>query len=244
MTVEAYTGDWSSGKTYMLAREGLAWMKGGGQVLATFRLDGAEYVWPDSERGLLRMVEFTLLCPGGMLLIDEAGIVFASRLWKEAPRLVLYLWAQGGKGGTEVRYSAHDLGAVDVTMRRVTVYEHRCRPYPRGAQGARAHGSRRAKPTPRDWRWWWPPGLFLSRTSTGEPPAFFRVTTFRAGSSTATDRAWRANRLSSRWVRFDAGIAGQYNTRELVLPPSFLAELPAELRRRIAGSYAVADEAA
>jgi len=242
VTVEAYTGDWSCGKTYMMAREGLAHAEAGGRVLATFHIDhpNAEYVWPDSEAGLFRMIEFTLLVPGGLLLVDEAGIVFAGRLWKEAPRLLLYLWAQGGKGGTEVRYSVHELAAVDVSLRRVTVYEHRCRPYPRGAQGIRGRGKRQVI-TRRSLRYWWPHGMFMSRASTSEPPALFRVTTFRAGAATGSDRAWKQNRLGTQWVRFDPAVGSRYDTRELVLPDTFLGQLPAELRRRIVGSYRVGE---
>lgn len=118
--VVGYVGKWGTGKTLVLALDGLAALRAGQDVYATFHLRDpltgreAHYVDPGAGVDALYGVR------DGVLLIDEVNVVFPSRKWQSAPTDMLYLWAQGRKRSVAVRWTSQTERRVDTVIREVT----------------------------------------------------------------------------------------------------------------------------
>jgi hypothetical protein len=117
---QGYIGRWGTGKTMALASDGLAALRAGQPVYATFHLrdprTGKEATWIDPGGGVEVMYGLRDCC----LLIDEINLVFPSRKWATAPTDMLYLWAQGRKRGVAVRWSSQSERRVDTVIREVS----------------------------------------------------------------------------------------------------------------------------
>jgi len=66
------------------------------------------------------MFPFPKRVPRVVLAIDEINVVFPSRLWASMPVKMLYAWAQGGKRGIAVRWTAQTERRVDTVAREVS----------------------------------------------------------------------------------------------------------------------------
>jgi hypothetical protein len=58
--------------------------------------------------------------PKVLVAIDEINVVFPSRMWSAMPVKMLYAWAQGGKRGIAVRWTAQTEKRVDTVAREVS----------------------------------------------------------------------------------------------------------------------------
>ncbi len=58
--------------------------------------------------------------PKVVVAIDEINVVFPSRMWTSMPVKMLYAWAQGGKRGIAVRWTAQTEKRVDTVAREVS----------------------------------------------------------------------------------------------------------------------------
>lgn len=117
MTIEAYLGLPGMGKTYLMTRRGLKYMRKGRPVYANYNVKGA-HRW--SELHQLFSVE------NAVILIDEASLVLPSQAWQSIPFEVLAYWRQHRHKGVDVLYTAQDKTEVVKSLRSLTQFVHHC----------------------------------------------------------------------------------------------------------------------
>jgi len=116
------TGLPGSGKTYYLAKKGLAEKKKGRDVFANFGLEGA--------------IKFTDLNQvfkeeKGLVLVDEINLLCPSRWWDKFPMKQAYYWSQSRKLGLDIYWSAQHIDRVDKIIREISnwVWELKSLPF-------------------------------------------------------------------------------------------------------------------
>jgi len=63
----------------------------------------------------------------GIVFVDEANFVFASRFWRNIPREMLQFWAMHRKYGVDLIITSHSLKRVDIVLRELVSYDIHCR---------------------------------------------------------------------------------------------------------------------
>lgn len=109
--IQGITGLPGSGKTYFLARLGLAEIKKGRDVYANFKLDGAK---PYTD--LKQVFELR----NGLILIDEINLLCPSRWWDRFPPQLAYHWSQTRKSQLDVWWSSQHIDRVDKIVREIS----------------------------------------------------------------------------------------------------------------------------
>lgn len=115
--IEGYCGRVGSGKTYCMVKRALKEKAKGKDIYANMELDWATQF--DRWEDLIGL-------RNGIVLLDEAGIWFASRNYRDCPSTVMSYLAQSRKQGIHLWYTVqHELG-VDAVLRRLTstIYHH------------------------------------------------------------------------------------------------------------------------
>lgn len=105
-----------AGKTYLMMRKGLKYMKKGRQVYANFPLEGAVQF-----KQLTEVFEVS----NAVILIDEAGLVLPAQAWKDIPHEVMSYWCQHRHQGVELYYTCQNFKQVANGLRMVTQFRNR-----------------------------------------------------------------------------------------------------------------------
>jgi len=123
--VRAYLGQPGSGKTYMMSAMADEWRAAHpeGRLFSTYELkvDGCELTSPPHDGG----VPITE-CRDGLLLIDEAALMFDSRLFQSVPTDLLHMLMQHRKYRLDLWWSTQHLEYVDKRLRLITREAFRC----------------------------------------------------------------------------------------------------------------------
>lgn len=116
--VVGYVGFPRSGKTYQATAALLEQIKQGRRAFANYDVKGAH-----------RFTELQdiLLIEDADINIDEINLICPSRYFQKLPPSVASYWAQSGKGGLTMRWTAQDLARVDTIVREITEYIWVCK---------------------------------------------------------------------------------------------------------------------
>lgn len=116
--VVGYVGFPRSGKTYRATTALLETIKQGRRAFANYDVKGAH-----------RFTELQdiLLIEDADINIDEINLICPSRYFQKLPPSVASYWAQSGKAGNTIRWTAQDLARVDTIVREITEYIWVCK---------------------------------------------------------------------------------------------------------------------
>jgi len=128
--VEGYTGLPGSGKTYLLARDGIEAMRKKRPVYANFSLRGAEKYKKLNEIFHVR---------SGVILVDEINLVCPSRWWNRFPPELAYFWSQTRKMSLDIYWSAQHIDRVDKIVREISNFAWWCQKMPFGIHWAKCY---------------------------------------------------------------------------------------------------------
>lgn len=117
--IESFTGLPGSGKTLHAVRRLLQAKASGRPAYANFhsRSNDWEYVLFDDIRYI----------DNGLVVLDEAHMMFSSRNWSATTQAQLGLFQQHRKLGIDLIWIAQSANRVDVALRELTAFEHRHR---------------------------------------------------------------------------------------------------------------------
>lgn len=124
MSIYIYTGLPGSGKTYVLVRKALVFLKQKKHVWSNFKIIppvGFEsYLHAWSSVSDLRGVK------NGIILMDEAQVYFNSRKWADLPVEWHYKLQQHRKEGLHIYGSVQDIKRLDTIMRELVSHYFEC----------------------------------------------------------------------------------------------------------------------
>lgn len=128
--VQGFVGLPGSGKTYLLAKQGLDDIKNGKEVYANFHLKGAKHF--SSLTQIIAIIKKRLQTGQNMnitVLIDEINLSFPSRMWNKVPGWVLYFWSQTRKFGCDIYYTSQSINRIDKVIREVSNFVWIIKPF-------------------------------------------------------------------------------------------------------------------
>jgi len=135
--VQGIIGLPGSGKTYLLAKQGIEDIAKGKIVYANFHLEGAKYFSKLTE--VISVIKQKLIAKEKInmtILIDEINLSFPSRMWAKVPGWVLYFWSQTRKFGLDIYYTSQSLKRVDTVIREISNFVWIVRPFAFGLRVA------------------------------------------------------------------------------------------------------------
>lgn len=128
--ITGFIGLPGSGKTYLLARQGLKDIADGKEVWANFKLEGAKHFHKLSD--VVAILQVRLLRKEKInmtILIDEINLSFPSRMWQKIPGWVLYFFSQTRKFGLDIYYTSQAIDRVEKVIREITNYCWVCKTF-------------------------------------------------------------------------------------------------------------------
>jgi len=125
MAIRIYTGLPGSGKTYVLVRQALKFLKKGVHVWTNFSIKPVDpkympflHYW--------RRVEDLRGVKNGIILMDEAQIYFNSRKWADLPSEWQYKLQQHRKEGLHIFGTVQNIKRIDTIMRELVSHYYEC----------------------------------------------------------------------------------------------------------------------
>ena len=112
MAIHIITGRPGTGKTYILAKKGVEFLKKGREVWSNFKInvDGIHYYTKISQLVPVK---------AGVILMDEAQIYFNSRNWETLDERLQYKLQQHRKQGLDIWGSVQNIRRLDVIVREL-----------------------------------------------------------------------------------------------------------------------------
>lgn len=117
--IVGYMGRPGSGKTYCMTSDATRHILRGRAVFANYHLRGTTFFTPDQLLDL----------PPGLVLLDEAHMIFSARNAIRLPPSLLMKMSQTRKSGWDLWWSAQHEKRVDSVLRDVTNIFTLCTPY-------------------------------------------------------------------------------------------------------------------
>lgn len=118
--IRAYVGPMGSGKTYLMARDGVKALREGREVWANAGFGIKDAKSGRASRTYVSLSEMLLAPPGTVLLLDEVGTFMSARRWQELPRAMMYRLTQARKDSLSLIWSAQHEMQADAALRRLT----------------------------------------------------------------------------------------------------------------------------
>lgn len=119
--IVCFTGLPGAGKTASAVRWAYKQWKKGRPVYSTISL------FFDSENENVFRVDIGDIFDirAGVVFVDEANLVFASRYWSKIPPSLIMIWSQHRKRGLDLILTSHTLKRLDVTLREIVQFDVR-----------------------------------------------------------------------------------------------------------------------
>lgn len=140
----AYTGKTGSGKTYLMIKEAFKEWLNGRNIYSNTILDFDGHITGKRKRGKLDKIKFwkerqvgkihyfeniteILDIRDGLILFDEAQVLFNARQWESLPEEFQYKLQQHRKHQIDLYCTTQNMGTIDITYRRLVHAWFHCR---------------------------------------------------------------------------------------------------------------------
>lgn len=128
--IKTYTGKTGSGKTYLMIKDAYKYWKHGVDIYSNTVLNFKEK--PNRKRpyGKIRYFEHineVIDIQNGLVLFDEAQVLFNARNWESLPDEFQYKLQQHRKHDIDLICTTQNMGTIDITYRRLVHHWIHCK---------------------------------------------------------------------------------------------------------------------